>query len=269
VRAGAPPQTNRALTLTLPALLLAAGAAGCGFRGARLLARERRVRNAPDASGALGTGGPLPAGLARVTGDARSAGPYARSDIGNLPGLYVREVTARFTAEGDDGRRRPGAKPDWRVVRDVTRSVDFLLYSSAGDGTGAALVRAGNNAAPDDASPQPTPAEFLARHVARFYNDIPTDRWPGLPYEGDTRTEVFFVPSGARLTAWGRLAPPADNSPHPHLAPDPATGVFLVVDGPEERAHSPRAARLATALLLLAAAGTAGALTLAALAVGF
>lgn len=177
-----------------------------------------------------------PPGTVKIQGTARTAtGELARSEVGRIKGLYVREVTSRYTAEGEKGKRLNA--PRWVRVRDTVEAVDFEIFSSAGDGTGSAVVLA----AQDEELPHSlAPARWIPYHVARFYNEVPADTWFASAYEGDTRTEIFFVPSGATLTVWGSLHSPTPGLPSPRIASDSTMGAILICDGPESRAYTGR-----------------------------
>lgn len=199
-------------------------------------------------------------GFAKLHGVAkRLPGDLPCSDMGDVTGLYVRERTARFTAETATGAR--ASRPRWVTVRDSTLAAPFELFSSAGDGTGSAIVLAEQD---DEWTPDDFAVRWTPYHVARFYNEMPTDKWYAAAYEGDTRTEVFFVPPNATLTVWGTLHAPdpattgRDGSAVPRLAPDARTGVLLVCDGAEARAY-PKAAGAATGALVAGAMCAAGA----------
>ncbi|MBC8135060.1 MAG: hypothetical protein H8F28_04130 [Fibrella sp.] len=198
----------------------------------RLAARLRRVAVDPRRA---------EPGSVKLHGTARSAtGEFVRSETGRIKGLYLREVTQRYTAETGSGKRL--GSPRWVVVRDTASAVDLELFSSAGDGTGSALILA----AQDGELPQSlAPARWIPYHVARFYNEVPSDTWFATAYEGDTRTEVFFVPNGATLTVWGGLYAPAPTVttgetvfPVPRIGSDEAMGTLLLCDGPEARAYA-------------------------------
>lgn len=183
-------------------------------------------------------------GFVKLHGVAQTAtDELVFSNIGNVPGLYIREVTTRYTAETPDGKRLASAR--WTSVGNRVAAVDIRLHSGVGDGTGEALVLAAQE---EETPHEIAPARWIPYHVARFYNDVPTDAWYATAYEGDTRTEIFFIPNGATLTVWGNLYPPdpaqtSTEFPLPRIAPDPMTGTLLIVDGPEQRAYSgPRTA---------------------------
>jgi hypothetical protein len=111
--------------------------------------------------------------------------------------------------------------------------LDFLLQSEAGDGRGMVRVKLGS------ALPLTPGTRLIPQVATRFYNNTPVETWYGTAYEGDTRAEVYFIPSGARVTVWGRLYPPTPESDNlPTIGPDPATGCFLILDGSENRVRS-------------------------------
>ncbi|MBC7805888.1 MAG: thermonuclease family protein [Akkermansiaceae bacterium] len=200
------------------------------------------IRSAARLRGAAADPRRAESGSVKLHGTARSVtGKLVRSEIGRVKGLYVREVTARYTAEAENGKRN--ASPRWVTVRDTAGAVDFEIFSSAGDGTGSALVLA----AQEEGAPQSlAPARWIPYHVARFYNEVPSAAWFATAYEGDTRTEVFFVPNGATLTVWGSLYTLAASAadipvmPAPRVASDSALGALLICDGPEARAYAGR-----------------------------
>ncbi len=223
------------LALALPLLsvfLVCAGMSGVGT-----ITRLRRAAMDPRRA---------EPGFVKLHGVARTAtGEVACSQIGDIPGLYVREVSARYTSEVTNGRRL--SSPRWVPVRERAGAVDFTIFSGSGDGTGTALVLAEQD---EEAPESLAPGRWLPYHVARFYNEVPTDAWYETAYEGDTRTEVFFVPNGATLTVWGDLYPPAadaraakDKLPTPRVAADVVTGKVLICDGPEARAYAGRVPR--------------------------
>lgn len=204
--------------------------------GLGIVGRASRLRGAP-VDPRHAEPGPV-----KLHGVAQAApGERVYSTVGQVRGVYVREVTSRYTATTKDGKR--GGALRWTVLRDTASAVDFELFSSAGDGTGSALILAAQH---EEAPPALAPARWVPYHVARFYNEVPTDTWFATAYEGDTRTEVFFVPNGATLTIWGSLYNPAPATRNgnelsvPQIASDGALGSLLICDGPEERAYAGR-----------------------------
>ncbi|MBC8141556.1 MAG: thermonuclease family protein [Armatimonadetes bacterium] len=200
-------------------------------------------------------------GFVKLHGIAkRLPGDLPCSDMGDVTGLYVRERTARFTAETNTGAR--AARPCWVAVRDSTLAAPFELFSSAGDGTGSAVVLCDQD---EEQTVQNGSLRWIPYHVARFYNEMPTDKWFAAAYEGDTRTEVFFVPPNATLTVWGTLHAPdpsqtgRDGVPMPRLAPDAATGVLLLCDGAEARAYPKASGLIGTGALVVGLVSAAGA----------
>lgn len=200
-------------------------------------------------------------GFAKLHGVAkRLPGDLPCSDMGDVTGLYVRERTARFTAETETGARTARAR--WVTVRDSTLAAPFELFSTTGDGTASVIVLAEQD---DEWTLPNASVRWTPYHVARFYNEMPTDKWFATAYEGDTRTEVFFVPPNAMLTAWGTLHAPAPNQAGrgghavPRLAPDASTGVLLLCDGAEARAYPKAAGAIATGTLVTGSVCATGA----------
>jgi hypothetical protein len=142
----------------------------------------------------------------KLRGVARAQEPLVVSIAGRIPGLYVHEVSQVF---------RGGA---WQTTYDETDSVPFLLD----DGSGQFLVTGKS-------------CRFHPIRVARFYNDIPVEKWHARSYGGDVRTEVFFIPSDVTLVCYGPLS---DDRKQP----------LLVIEGDERRVtHLP--VRLAMGLI--------------------
>lgn len=110
------------------------------------------------------------------------------SVVGRIPALYLREITKTF---------RDGA---WHTTYDETDGVPFVLD----DGL-------------DQAQVDIEKAVYKPIRVARFYNDIPVEKWHARSYSGDIRTEIFFIPPDVTVTVYGtyhsnpkRLEPRAD-----------------------------------------------------------
>ncbi|HVK04828.1 MAG TPA: hypothetical protein VM490_15225, partial [Armatimonadaceae bacterium] len=261
--------TSAALVAALPQALMRAtqaveplrpfGAGGFALLAALLLARgflhlaeARRWRCAreldPARTAALPAFGRVH-GVARATGD----GPLpARSETSPVSGLWLRERAGVYgvTRRRAGGGGRP--KGQWREKVTETEVGGFLVDSDAGDGTGVAVVRWGGPAAGESVRVYP----YV---IARYYNGMPVRRWFGIPYEGDTRSEILLLPDGARVTAWGVLLPPGEPGGLPELVPDPVTGQLMLADdavvarvGARDRAAA--AVLLFTGLSLAAAA---------------
>lgn len=180
-------------------------AVGC-LTGAEWVSRDaRRLRQRPvllaDATNNLT---PL-----KVRGLVRAQAELAVSIAGRIPGLYLHEVTQIF---------RDGA---WRTTYNETDTTPFVLD----DGTEQYLV-------PLDR------VRFKPIRIARFYNDIPVEKWHARSYGGDIRTEVFFIPADITLTLYGVFVPSQ-------------TTPLLVVEGDERRlTHLP--VQIALGLIVLA-----------------
>ena len=174
--------------------------------GAEWVRRDaRRLRQRPALlADATNTLTPL-----KVRGLVRAQADLAVSIAGRIPGLYLHEVTQIF---------RDGA---WRTTYNETDTIPFVLD----DGTEQYMV-------PLDR------VRFKPIRIARFYNDIPVEKWHARSYGGDIRTEVFFIPADITLTLYGVFAPSQ-------------TTPLLVIEGDERRlTHVP--VQLAIALIVLA-----------------
>lgn len=147
----------------------------------------------------------------KLRGIARGQAAPLVSIAGRIPGLYIHEVTQVF---------RDGA---WRTTYDETDTIPFLLD----DGSGQVLVTGAK-------------AKYLPIRVARFYNDIPVEKWHANSYGGDIRTEVFFIPTDVTVVVYGELS---EDRAQP----------LLVIEGEERRlTHQP--VRLAMGLIVAAVA---------------
>nr|WP_309695901.1 thermonuclease family protein [Armatimonas sp.] len=178
-----------------PMVLGILGAAGLLTLAERVSRDARRLRQRPtvlaDAQlrvDAQGRTGPL-----KFRGLAHAAGEQVASIAGHIPGLYVHEVTQIF---------RDGA---WRTTYNETDACPFILD----DGSGEVRVSVGE-------------CLYKPIRIARFYNDIPVERWHAHSYGGDIRTEVFFIPSDVTLVLYGELG-------------DLAKQTVLVIEGDERR----------------------------------
>ena len=164
-------------------------AVGC-LAGAEWVSRDaRRLRHRPTLlSEATNQLTPL-----KVRGVVRAQGELAVSIAGRIPGIYLHEVTQIF---------RDGA---WRTTYNETDMIPFVLDDGMGQ-----------FAAPMNR------VRYKPIRVARFYNDIPVEKWHARAYGGDIRTEVFFIPNDITLTLYGVFEPT-------HPSP------LLVIEGDERR----------------------------------
>lgn len=164
-------------------------AVGC-LAGAEWVSRDaRRLRHRPTLlSEAANHLTPL-----KVRGVAKAQGELAVSIAGRIPGIYLHEVTQIF---------RDGA---WRTTYNETDMIPFTLD----DGMGQFSVPMNR-------------VRYKPIRVARFYNDIPVEKWHARAYSGDIRTEVFFIPNEITLTLYGVFEPT-------HPSP------LLVIEGDERR----------------------------------
>jgi endonuclease YncB( thermonuclease family) len=213
-RPTAPPQKTRPV---LPFLLGALGAAGLLALAEAVSRDARRLRQRPTLlSDAAQANGPV-----KIRGIARADGAPVVSLAGRIPGLYVREITQEY---------HEGA---WRTTYNETDSAAFLLD----DGSGQTLIEG------------PT-LRFHPVRVARFYNDIPVEKWHARSYGGDIRSEVFFIPPDVTVVVYGTLT-------------EPRSAPLAVIEG-DERRLTQKPVRLALGLLggALLALVLGGAMTL-------
>jgi hypothetical protein len=165
------------------------------------------------------------------------------SSVGNIPGIYIHERSFRFEAEG--GRHGKNARYHWVLLYDETHTADFLLT----DETGSVLVETAQGV-------------FHPLRVARFYNDIPVEQFFAESYNGDVRTEVFFIPPEANVTVWGRFyitATPLAEKKERRIGHDLLTETLLIVEENPGRVFTHRPL-ISLLLTLLAAVLSFGAI---------
>ncbi len=155
------------------------------------------------------------------------------SVVGNIPGLYVKEITSRYEApptsthdngvlKGSRSKGKHDANCRWVVQHQDTRMVDFFVA-----GATHAPVRVASEW-----------GEFYPLRVARFYNEIPVEKWFNQAYVGDTRTEVHFIPPLVPITVWGRLrqtVSPISGQEENRVGYDAAHDCLVVVEGDPAR----------------------------------
>ena len=212
VKSAAPPPKA---TPPWPLALGILGAAGLLLGAERIARQARHLRERP----ILLTDAPHHTQPIKAKGTARPHdGQILTSIAGNIPALYLRELTETF---------REGA---WQVVHNEVHALPFVLD----DGMQQALV----------------PCEktlYKPIRVARFYNDIPVENWHARAYSGDTRTQIIFIPPDVTVTVYGTYhADPPRFEPSSDLR-SPIT----VIEG-DERRLSRRPLQLAVALIAAA-----------------
>ena len=212
---------------------LVAGTAGlaaplCWWYAFHLCRREQILRATPPCLLGEVTGSNS---LVRVTGRADRWSTTAQSHIGQVEGIYIREVTQCYEAAeatGYTGTRRRKTAHRWVTTHAETRTTDFLVED--GSGTAAAIVEGDR-------------ARFHPLRVARYYNDVPVESWFNRPYAGDTRTEVHYIPLHAEVTVWGHLyqtAPPDPSNAENRIGFDSLHRCLEVVEGDGARLWSVR-----------------------------
>lgn len=159
-------------------------------------------------------------GLVRIAGETTAPNGLVESSIGNIPAIYLREVTWKCETRSDrplNSRPNRRSTPhEWVVLREDTQTVDFQVT----DESGSIMVDANK-------------ASFRPLRVARFYNDIPVEQFFDNPYSGDIRTEIFFIPATANVVVWGRCyTPVASNADtaEPRIGYDPLSEILTIVE---------------------------------------
>ncbi|MDX1935067.1 MAG: thermonuclease family protein [Capsulimonadales bacterium] len=190
----------------------------CLFAAFRLQYREQILRAVPHRKIA-----DLPdEGLVRTAGRTSLIGAPAISRIGRIPGIYLREQTFRYEPISE----RPKAGYHWVPLHEETQAADFLLT----DETGTIRVD----------GPRAT---YLPLRVARFYNELPVEKFFAEAYSGDLRTEILFLPAAANVTVWGRMyrtASPFPGAAERRLGFDPLHETLIVVEENPARAFTRR-----------------------------
>lgn len=197
------PEAHRAAS-PWPLLIGLLGAVGLIVVAERVSRDARSLRRRPTLLADLPA---APQGKVKLRGLVQSNVPPVVSIAGKIPGVYLHEVTQIY---------RDGA---WRTTYDETDTIPIVLE----DGSGR-LSLAGEA------------LRYLPIRVARFYNDIPVERWHANSYGGDIRTEVFFIPADVTVVVFGELTTERKQP-------------LLVIEGDERRlTHLP--VRLALGLIV-------------------
>jgi len=201
-----------------PLVVLCAGLASALGRRDRLLRLATRV-------GAAG----IRRGFVRIYGETSAPQGAVYSIAGRIPGIYIREITHRYEphADGRFDRARRSLPHHWVQTYDRTTTADFRIT----DDTGAVMDVIADR------------GEFYPLRVARFYNDIPVETFFDKAYNGDTRTEVYFIPVTANITVWGRRyrsSSPLPGAATERIGYDAAKGGLIVVEETPSRAYTGR-----------------------------
>lgn len=138
----------------------------------------------------------------KVRGQARPTGSPRTSVVGRIPALYLHERTQVYRDSG------------WQTTYDEMDRVPFVLD----DGLDQAEV----------------PVEKALYHTiraARFYNDVPVEQWHVMPYSGDVRTEILFIPPDVTLTVYGAVR----TQPLRFESPPSGKPPITIIEGDERR----------------------------------
>jgi endonuclease YncB( thermonuclease family) len=184
----------------------------------RFYGKEQRLRSIPTFDIAQ-----LPeGGLVRISGRTSAPQGVIYSDVGRIPGIYVQEKSFRYQVD----TRNPAHPLRWYPRHHRLNAADFLLT----DETGSIFV-------------ETSKATFHALRVARFYNDIPVERFFEQSYSGDLRSEVFFIPAEANVTVWGRCfttASPFAGTAEKRIGLDLLSDTLIVVEEKPSRIFTHR-----------------------------
>ncbi len=163
------PRSGSTMALVLGILFCAL----CCVAAERVSRDARRLRRRPTLIPEIASR----SGSVKLRGLARLQHAPVVSIVGRIPGIYLKEVTQVFR----DSR--------WHTTYEETDSTPFFLE----DGMGQLLL---------------TPERLRYRPIraARFYNDIPVEKWHARAYSGDVRSEILFIPSDVTITVFGDFA---------------------------------------------------------------
>lgn len=181
-------------------------------------------------------------GFLKVRGIAEPAFGVVTSQVGNIPGIYISELSERYVRrteqyyDSQSKRWKTRTVYRWETIYSSTQSVNFVLD----DGTGKAVVEVQG-------------AEFYPEHLALFYNYQPVRSFPWFASVGDVRTQVHFIPPNATVTVWARYYEhdlPGTTRDEMRLQYDRFHKCMVVLEGQESRVYSSRTgAGLALAII--------------------
>lgn len=184
-------------------------------------------------------------GFLKVRGVAEPAFGVVASQVGNIPAIYLSEVSERYVRrietyyDSQSKRWKTRTVYRWETIHSQEEKVNFLLD----DGTGKAIVEVRG-------------AEFHPDHTALFYNYRPVRSFPWFASVGDVRTRVHYIPPNATVTVWARYYEhdlPGTARDEMRLQYDRFHRCMVVLEGHESRVYTARTG----AGLALAVLGTA------------
>lgn len=181
-------------------------------------------------------------GFLKVRGMAEPAFGIVTSQVGNIPAIYLNELSERYVRRTEtyyDSRSKRWKTRTvyrWETIHCEVQRVNFLLD----DGTGKAIVEVQG-------------AEFYPDHTALFYNYQPMRSFPWFASLGDVRTQLHYIPPNATVTVWARYYEhdlPGTTRDEMRLQYDRFHRCMVVLEGHEGKVYTARTgAGLALALL--------------------
>ncbi len=181
-------------------------------------------------------------GFLKVRGVADPAFGIITSQVGNIPGIYISELSERYVRrteqyyDSQSKRWKTRTVYRWETIYSSAHGVDFVLD----DGTGKAVVEVNG-------------AEFYPGHLALFYNYQPVHSFPWFASVGDVRTRVHFIPPNATVTVWARYYEhdlPGTTRDEMRLQYDRFHKCMVVLEGQESTVYTTRTgAGLALAII--------------------
>lgn len=171
-------------------------------------------------------------GFLKVRGVAEPAFGVVTSQVGNIPGIYVKEVSERYVRrtesyyDSHSKRWKTRTVYRWETIYSSAQGVHFVLD----DGTGKAVVEVQG-------------AEFYPDHLALFYNYQPVRSFPWFASVGDVRTRVHFIPPNATVTVWARYYEhdlPGTTRDEMRLQYDRFHKCMVVLEGQESKVYATR-----------------------------
>ncbi|MEJ5252375.1 MAG: hypothetical protein HPY54_15855 [Chthonomonadetes bacterium] len=171
-------------------------------------------------------------GFLKVRGVAEAAFGVLTSQVGNISGIYLSEISQRYVRrtetyyDSQSKRWKTRTVHRWETIYSFTQGVNFLLD----DGTSKAIVEVDG-------------AEFYPEHVALFYNYRPVRSFRWFASVGDVRTTIRYIPPNATVTVWARYYErdlPGTERDEMRLQYDRFHKCMVVLEGNESKVYTTR-----------------------------
>ncbi len=171
-------------------------------------------------------------GFLKVRGVAEPAFGLLTSQVGDIPAIYLSEVSERYVRreeryyDSQSKQWKTRTVYRWETIYSFAQGVNFVLN----DGTGKAIVEVAG-------------AEFHPDHVALFYNYHPVRSFPWFAHVGDVRTTVRYIPPNAMVTVWARYYErdlPGTANDEMYLQYDRFHKCMVVLEGDERKVYTSR-----------------------------